>query len=109
MWNVEGVCPSYLVPRPSGQQNGSNVFSPNGLFGYGNWFGGFLFMKQSKYNFVFDHKGKKYAFNAVTCALAEVNSDFFNLLNNVVSVKDETINKKNKKLLSLMKNYLCSN
>lgn len=60
-------------------------------------------MKQSKYNFLFAHKGKKYAFNAVTGALAEVSSDFSYLLNNIFSAKEETLNEKNKNLLNLMK------
>lgn len=33
-------------------------------------------MKKSKYNFFFDVDGNKYVFNAMTCALAEVDSSF---------------------------------
>ena len=58
-------------------------------------------MKQSKYNFLFAHKGKKYAFNAVTGALAEVSSDFSYLLNNIFSAKEETLNEKKQKLIEL--------
>ena len=37
-------------------------------------------MKESKYNIFFEHKGKKLAFNSMTCVFAEVNEKFFNLL-----------------------------
>ena len=40
-------------------------------------------MKSSNYNILFDHNGKKLAFNSMTCALAEVNDKFFRLLNEI--------------------------
>lgn len=51
-------------------------------------------MKVSNYNVLFEHKNKKFAFNSMTCALAEVNDDFFNLLN---SVKSKNFHEKNLK------------
>lgn len=39
-------------------------------------------MKASRYNIIFEHNDKKLAFNAFSCALAEVNDDFLRILNN---------------------------
>ena len=38
-------------------------------------------MKPSRYNLIFDHNGKKLAFNTSSCALAEVDKSFLNVLN----------------------------
>ena len=45
-------------------------------------------MKPSKYNLIFEHKGKKLAFNSYTCALAEVNEDFLKILDSCQKSKD---------------------
>ena len=37
-------------------------------------------MKQSKYNFIFDHAGSKYVYNSLTTALAQLDDDVFDLL-----------------------------
>lgn len=39
-------------------------------------------MKPSRFNLIFEHNGKKIAFNAFSCALAEVNEEFLAILNN---------------------------
>ncbi len=39
-------------------------------------------MKASRYNIIFEYNGKKMAFNSRSCALAEVDEDFFKILNN---------------------------
>ena len=38
-------------------------------------------MIRSKYNLFFDYEGKKIAFNAMTCGLAQVDNDFFEVYN----------------------------
>lgn len=49
-------------------------------------------MKASKYNIIFAYKDKNLAFNSMTCALAEVNDNFFKLLN---AIKSNNFNEKN--------------
>ncbi len=39
-------------------------------------------MKASRYNIIFEHNNKKFAFNAFSCALAEIDKDFLRILNN---------------------------
>jgi len=46
-------------------------------------------MKQSRYNFLFHHKGKEYIFNAATCALAEVEAEFMNVLQSPQNISTE--------------------
>ena len=62
-------------------------------------------MKVSQYNIFFDHKDKKFAFNSMTCALAEVNDRFFKLSdaikNNKFDIKD--LNKEDLNILENMK------
>ena len=40
-------------------------------------------MKPSRYNTFFEYNNKKFAFNAMTCALAEVDDDFLYILDNL--------------------------
>lgn len=42
-----------------------------------------LYMKPSRYNTFFEYNNKKFAFNAMTCALAEVDDDFLYILDNL--------------------------
>lgn len=60
-------------------------------------------MKASKYNFIWDmENGKKIAFNAITCALAEVDDDFMNILENVDNIKYEQLEGKKLELVNSM-------
>ncbi|CDZ23316.1 radical SAM protein [[Clostridium] cellulosi] len=45
-------------------------------------------MKPSRFNLIFDYCGKKIAFNSMTCALAEVDDDFFRILDAVKTNHD---------------------
>lgn len=59
-------------------------------------------MKLSQYNFLKEFSGTKIAFNAMTCALAEVNEDFFEIISDIENGKFD-IKKYNKELVSNMK------
>ncbi len=61
-------------------------------------------MKTSKYNFFWEEEnGKKVAFNSMTCGLAEVNDDFFKILENIESLDIDTLNQEQKELIENMK------
>ncbi len=60
-------------------------------------------MKASKYNVVFDYKGKRLAFNGLSAALAEVDDNFIRLLNNVKNIKEDELSEEDKNLLEDMK------
>jgi len=65
-------------------------------------------MKPSKYNVLFEHEGKNFAFNGMTCALAEVTDDFFNILDSIENLDRLNLNEEEKELFSDMKeaNYI---
>jgi uncharacterized protein len=66
-------------------------------------------MKASKYNLILDtDDGKKIAFNSTSCALAEVDEDFFDVLNNPDKINPEEAAPKRKQLIEsmLQGNYL---
>ncbi|GAA0080973.1 hypothetical protein UT300006_15980 [Clostridium sp. CTA-6] len=52
-------------------------------------------MKKSKYNKIIKlEDGKTIAFNSVTCALAEVDKDFLDVLENIENLDIENLDKK---------------
>lgn len=55
-------------------------------------------MKASKYNVIFEHNGKKLAFNGISCVLAEVDNEFLSILQSKNFTSD-----KQKKLVNNMK------
>ncbi|MCL2312646.1 MAG: 4Fe-4S cluster-binding domain-containing protein [Firmicutes bacterium] len=65
-------------------------------------------MKSSKYNVIFEHSGKKFAFNCMTYALAEVTYDFFNILDSIETLDEENLDADTKELVYAMKegNYI---
>jgi uncharacterized protein len=68
-------------------------------------------MKASKYNLILDtDDGKKIAFNSTSCALAEVDENFFDVLNNPDKINLETADTEKKQLIEsmLQGNYLVS-
>lgn len=60
-------------------------------------------MKKSKYNVIFEHDGKKFAFNGISCALAEVSNNFLSFLKNIPQIKEALLNEEDKNLLRAMK------
>ncbi|MBQ3067602.1 MAG: SPASM domain-containing protein [Oscillospiraceae bacterium] len=60
-------------------------------------------MKASKYNIVFDYKGKKLAFNGLSAAFAEIDDNFIRLLDNIKNIKEDELSEKDKDLLEDMK------
>ncbi|ENK1243689.1 radical SAM/SPASM domain Clo7bot peptide maturase [Clostridium sporogenes] len=66
-------------------------------------------MKKSKYNKIIKlEDGKTIAFNSVTCALAEVDQDFLNVLENIENIDVENLDEKTKELVENMSegNYI---
>ncbi len=66
-------------------------------------------MKASKYNIFWDlDNSKKIAFNSMTCALAEVDDSFFNILNNIRNLVYEELTEEQKELVDnmLLGNYI---
>lgn len=65
-------------------------------------------MKKSRYNVVFEHNDKKFAFNGMACALAEVTDDFLNIINSIENLDIASLNKEKKELFDAMKdgNYI---
>lgn len=60
-------------------------------------------MKKSKYTKIINlEDGKIIAFNSVTCALAEVDEDFLNVLENIESIDEENLTGKMKELVDDM-------
>lgn len=59
-------------------------------------------MKLSKYNIIFDHRGKKLAFNSMTCALVIATSDFLKVLEEIRNNIFDKI-EHSKKILDLVK------
>jgi uncharacterized protein len=69
-------------------------------------------MKESKYNLIFRTDDSKYiAFNSTTCALAEVEEDFFEILRNIEEIDYEQLDEKKKRLVDAMQegNYIIKN
>ena len=69
-------------------------------------------MKKSSYNkFLKTEDGKKIAFNSMTCALAEVDDNFFEIYDNIESLKYDNLDKEQKKLVQSMLegNYIVQN
>ena len=60
-------------------------------------------LKASKYNIIFEHDGKILAFNSFTTSLAEVDSDFLRLLENIEKSDVDNLNEKDTELLEQMK------
>ncbi len=61
-------------------------------------------LKKSKYNrFIDIDNNKKIAFNSLTCALAEVDDDFFAIYDNIENIDVNDLSDKEKELLSQMK------
>ena len=66
-------------------------------------------MKKSKYNKIIKlEDGKTIAFNSVTCALAEVDQDFLDVLENIENIDIENLDEKKKELVENMSegNYI---
>lgn len=60
-------------------------------------------MKKSKYNKIIKlENGKTIAFNSITCALAEVDDEFLNVLDNIENIDVENLNSKTKELIKNM-------
>lgn len=59
-------------------------------------------MKPSKYNIIFKHNNKIFAFNTMSCALCEANENFLNLLDNISNVENN-LNEKHNNLLNFAK------
>ncbi len=56
-------------------------------------------MKKSKYNKIIKlEDGKTIAFNSVTCALAEVDKDFLDVLENIENLDIENLDKKKERV-----------
>lgn len=49
-------------------------------------------MKESNYNLYFDHGDKTYAFNAMTCALAEVDETYYSALKDIKAGNSDKVN-----------------
>jgi len=61
-------------------------------------------MKQSRFNLFFENDEKiKIAFNSMSCALAEVDDKFFNILNNLKHMKFDALNHEEAELVQEMK------
>lgn len=65
-------------------------------------------MKPSRYNVFFEHNGKDFAFNSMSCALAEISSDFKNIMESLKTLDESVLNKDTKSLVASMKdgNYI---
>ncbi|WFD10772.1 radical SAM/SPASM domain-containing protein [Tepidibacter hydrothermalis] len=66
-------------------------------------------MKKSNYNYIFEVKdGKKLAFNSMSCALAEIDQDFSDVLENIENIDIDTVNEQKKELIENMRqgNYI---
>lgn len=60
-------------------------------------------MKASRYNMILDtDEGKKLAFNSMTCALAEINDDFLDVLGNIQDIKYDELKGERKELVDNM-------
>ncbi|WP_343750138.1 hypothetical protein, partial [Paraclostridium ghonii] len=60
-------------------------------------------MKKSKYNKIIKlENGKTIAFNSLTCALAEVDEEFLNVLENIENIDTDNISGKMKELVDNM-------
>ena len=60
-------------------------------------------MKASRYNVVMDYKDKKLGFNTMSCALAEVDETFINILTNINDIKYEQLDDIQKEVFDNMK------
>ena len=60
-------------------------------------------MKPSKYNLFFVHKNKDLAFNGMTSALAEIDTNFWELFNSIESIDLDKLSEKQKSVLDNMK------
>lgn len=60
-------------------------------------------LKSSKYNLIFDYKGKKLAFNSRSASLAEVDENFINMINNIDKIEEKDLNEADVKLIEDMK------
>lgn len=65
-------------------------------------------MKSSRYNIFFEHNGKEFAFNSMSCALAEITDDFKNIMKSLETLDESALDKNTKDLLDSMKdgNYI---
>jgi uncharacterized protein len=67
-------------------------------------------VKASKYNMFWNlEDGTKIAFNSLTCALAEINSDFLEIIDNIDSIQLENLEPEKKKLIDdmFLGNFIC--
>ena len=60
-------------------------------------------MKKSRYNRILESDGKKIAFNSITCSLAEVDDDFFRILDNLDNLDFDNLSEKDAELVEQMK------
>ncbi len=60
-------------------------------------------MKASKYNVFFKHKGQEFAFNGMSCALAEITDGFKNIMRSLETLDETNLDEDTKELLNLMK------
>ncbi|WP_416044965.1 radical SAM protein (plasmid) [Clostridium tyrobutyricum] len=61
-------------------------------------------MKKSHYNFIFKNENDEYiAFNSMSCALAEIDKNFIDILNNVSNIKLNELDESKKQLVANMK------
>lgn len=60
-------------------------------------------MNKSNYNFIWEKDSKTIAFNSMTCALAEVEDDFLNMLDKIENINYKDLNDKQKELFNNMK------
>lgn len=60
-------------------------------------------MKASRYNLVMDYEDKKLGFNSMSCALAEVDETFINILGNIDSINYEKLSDYEKEVFDNMK------
>ena len=69
-------------------------------------------MKKSKYNKIIElENGKTIAFNSLTCALAEVDEEFLNVLENIENIDTDKISGNMKELVGNMSdgNFIIQN
>ena len=59
-------------------------------------------MKSSRYNIFFEQDKKQFAFNGLTCALAQINDDFINLIESVDNLNQDNLKEDDKSLLEDM-------
>lgn len=60
-------------------------------------------MKKSRYTRILETDGKKIAFNSITCSLAEVDDDFFRILDNLDNIDFNNLSEKDAELVDQMK------